>query len=122
LAIDERIKTEDHMTHDAGVHTKRYLVVFGALVVLTAVTVIVSYLPLPGTLGIAIGVAIAVAKAALVALFFMHLVSERTIVYLALGFSAVFCLALFGLALWTEADHVLGTRFSDAFGGGGRVP
>jgi cytochrome c oxidase subunit 4 len=103
------------MAHDTDVHVTRYLVVFGALVVLTGVTVAVSYLALPAAAAIAIGVAIAASKATLVALFFMHLIRERTIVYLALGFTAVFCVALFGLTLWTEADHALGTRFSDAF-------
>lgn len=96
-------------------HTRGYLVVFAALLVLTALTVAVSLLSLPHAVAIALGVAIATAKAALVALFFMHLKYERAIVYATLGFTAVFCVALFGLTLWTEADHVLGTTFTQPF-------
>jgi caa(3)-type oxidase subunit IV len=64
---------------------------------------------------VVLGLAIAAAKAALVALFFMHLRSERAIVYWALGFTAFFLVALVALLLWSEADHLFGTRFGDAF-------
>jgi cytochrome c oxidase subunit 4 len=94
---------------------RRYLIVFAALLVLTLLTVAASRLTLPPAAGIAIGLAIAAAKASLVALFFMHLIHERGMVILALVFTAIFCAALFGLTLWTEGDHVPGTEFTDAF-------
>jgi cytochrome c oxidase subunit 4 len=95
--------------------TRGYLIVFGALLGLTVLTVAVSLLPMPATLAIAVGLAIAAAKGTLVVMFFMHLTHERMIVYVTLAFTAVFCVALFGLLLWSEADHVLGTEFTQPF-------
>ena len=91
------------------------MAVFGALLVLTLVTVAVSYLDLATTPTVLLGVAIATVKASLVAMFFMHLRSERATVYWTLGFTAFFFVALMGFVLWTEADHLTGTRFTGAF-------
>ena len=96
-------------------NVRKYLIVFAALLVLTVLTVAVSRLPVPPMIAITLGLAIAAAKASLVALFFMHLIHERGVVVLTLVFTAVFCAALFGLTLWTEGDHVPGTEFTDAF-------
>lgn len=96
--------------------TRGYLIVFGVLLGLTVLTVAVSLIEMPDTLAIAVGLAIASAKATLVALFFMHLNHERMLVYVTLAFTAVFCVALFALTLWTEADHVPGTEFTQPFG------
>jgi len=57
-----------------------YLVVWGALVVLTAVTVAVSYVHL-GLMNVVVALLIASAKASLVALFFMHLRYESRLVW-----------------------------------------
>lgn len=56
-----------------------YLAVFGALIALTAATVAVSYVDL-GIANAAVALLIASAKASLVALYFMHLKSERGLV------------------------------------------
>ena len=95
--------------------TRRYLIVFGALLALTVLTVAVSSVSMPSALAIAVGLGIAAAKGTLVALFFMHLNHERMIVYVTLAFTAVFCVSLFALTLWTEADHALGTEFTQPF-------
>ena len=94
---------------------RRYLVVLGALLVLTLLTIAASTLMLPSPVTMSLGLAIAAAKGALVALFFMHLSSERTLIYVALSFTAVFALALFALTLWSEADHIAGTEFTHPF-------
>jgi cytochrome c oxidase subunit 4 len=99
------------MTDNVAVQVKGYMAVFGALLVLTALTVGVSYVQLPTTPAVAVGVAIATAKAALVAMFFMHLKHERRLIYMALILTAVLFIALIGLTLWSEAYHVPGTRF-----------
>jgi len=57
-----------------------YLVVWGGLVVLTGLTVAVSYLNL-GVMNIVVALLIASAKATLVALYFMHLKSEGRLVW-----------------------------------------
>ena len=80
-------------------HTKTYLLIFGALLVLTVVTVSVSYLHFPAAIGIAIGLAIATLKASLVASFFMHLKGERVLIYGLLGLTFVFMLVLFYLPI-----------------------
>ena len=103
------------MTHDAATHVKGYLAVFGALLVLTGVTVGISYLHLAASVAIPIGVAIAVAKAALVAMFFMHLKGERPMVMWPLGLTVFLFVGLFVSLLWGEADRLFGTRVTDAF-------
>ena len=102
----------------APVHVRGYLAVFGALMVLTIATVAVSYVQLPTTPTVVIALAIAATKAALVAVFFMHLKTERPMVYWPLGLTAVLFVALFAFILWSEGDHLFGTRFLDAFGKG----
>ena len=103
------------MTHDQATHVKSYLAVFGALLVLTVITVGISYLHLPSSAAIPIGVAIAVAKASLVVMFFMHLKGERPMVMWPLGLTVFLFVGLFVSLLWNEADRLFGTRLTDAF-------
>jgi len=63
---------------DSGNRT--YIVVWGALIVLTAATVAVSYVHL-GMMNVVVALLIASAKASLVALFFMHLRYESRLVW-----------------------------------------
>jgi cytochrome c oxidase subunit 4 len=106
------------MTSDAE-HTfaevRGYLTVFGALLVLTVVTVGVSYLHLPEGPAVVVALVIALGKAALVAMFFMHLKGEKPLVFWSLGFTAFLFVALIAFVFWTEADHLFGTRFTGAF-------
>jgi cytochrome c oxidase subunit 4 len=74
--------------------TKTYVLVFTALAVLTLITVAVSYLDLSTGPAVAVALIIATAKGSLVALFFMHLISERKLIYAALALTLVFFLAL----------------------------
>lgn len=83
-----------------------YLAVFGALLALTLITVFVASLHLPEAPTVLIGLAIASAKAVLVALFFMHLKSERPMVYWPLALTMFLFVALFAFILWSEADHI----------------
>jgi cytochrome c oxidase subunit 4 len=85
------------MSHDPAEvkkHVRGYLVVFLALACLTVLTVKVSTLHL--TTGWAIGVALVIAttKASLVAAYFMHLISERPLIYLILSMTIVFFIVL----------------------------
>lgn len=93
-----------------------YLVVFATLLALTMATVILWRLHLPEAVAIGVAIAIAVLKATLVAAFFMHLKSERRMVYAPLTLTAVLFLALLVFVLWTEADHLAGTQVTGAFG------
>jgi cytochrome c oxidase subunit 4 len=55
-----------------------YMLIFYWLAALTAIEVCVAYAPIPKVLMIALLVGLAVAKAAMVAMYFMHLKFERS--------------------------------------------
>jgi cytochrome c oxidase subunit 4 len=99
-----------HDAHDIQAHVRTYYKVFGALMVLTAITVAVSYLHMPVIPAVIVALAIASFKAALVAAVFMHLKGEKQIIYWSLYLTAVFFVLLFALPMWTEGDHIIGTR------------
>ncbi|MBI4386011.1 MAG: cytochrome C oxidase subunit IV family protein [Elusimicrobia bacterium] len=72
-----------------------YLGIFGALLVLTVVTVLVSYFHLPRLPAILIGLSIAAFKASLVGAFFMHLKGEKALIFALLGATFFFVALLF---------------------------
>ena len=86
-------------------HVDIYMKVAGALAVLTAVTVLASYLNVAVPLAIIIAIIIATAKGSLVVSYFMHLVDEksRTLAF-ALALTVVFWLALMLIPLLTISD------------------
>src|SRR3974377_1054822 len=90
----------DHFSH----HVRRYLYVFYALIAGPIITVAASYIPF-GNRSINIGVAlfIACSKAFLVAGYFMHLISERKMIYGIMIFTAFFFVGLLFLTLSTYA-------------------
>lgn len=88
-----------HATHHAP-NVKAYLAVFAALLLLTIVTVSVSYLRLPIAVAVFVALVVATVKAGLVAAFFMHLKGERVLIYGLLGLTAVFLAFLFLMPMW----------------------
>jgi cytochrome c oxidase subunit 4 len=100
---------------DHAVEVRRYLGVFGSLMVLTLVTVGVSYLNMPIVATVVVAIAIASLKAGLVAAFFMHLKSERAMIYWPLALTMFLFIGLLVSLLWSESDHLFGTRFTHAF-------
>lgn len=66
--------------HSGSSGTRTYVAVWGALIVLTGVTVLVSYVHL-GMMNVVVALLIASVKASLVALFFMHLRYENRLVW-----------------------------------------
>ena len=82
----------DHSPEAVKHHVKIYVRVFIALAVLTVLTVAVSYLHLPLAIAVLVALLIAAFKSSLVAGFFMHLVSEKSIIYIILAL-AVFLFA-----------------------------
>lgn len=83
-----------------------YLLVFASLAVLTIVTVVVSWVEdisfVPALL---IALAIATVKATLVALYFMHLVSEKQVILWVLLVSGIFLIAMFALFIGAHSDQ-----------------
>ncbi len=97
----EHADHSDHIAH----HVKRYLLVFVALILGTIFTVWASYIPFHSReINIAVALVIASCKAFLVAGFFMHLVSERKMIYGIMAFTAFFFTGLMALTLWSFAD------------------
>lgn len=91
--------------HDVKKDVKKYLLVFFALLVGTALTVGMYYVHIPSVATtIAIAVFIATIKSALVAGFFMHLISERKAIYAILLATVFFFAAMMYLILWNRAE------------------
>lgn len=86
-----------HTAEEIQKHVKIYMMVFAALAGLTLVTVAISYLDLTLTHAIIVALFVACVKASLVAAFFMHLISERKLIFLILAFTIfflIFCLVV----------------------------
>ena len=92
---------DDHFSH----HIRRYLFVFYALIFGTVITVAASYIPFGNReINIAVALVIAIGKASLVACYFMHLISEKKMIYGIMAFTAFFFIGLMFLTLGTFAD------------------
>jgi caa(3)-type oxidase subunit IV len=95
------VQEQEHFSE----HVRRYLYVFYALLFGTLITVGASYIPFGNhAINIAVALVIAGGKAFLVAGFFMHLLSERKMIYGLLAFTACFFLGLMFLTLSAYAD------------------
>jgi cytochrome c oxidase subunit 4 len=75
-----------------------YYSIFGALMVLTAITVAVAFINL-GALNFPVALGIAIVKATLVILFFMHMKYSSRLTKLICGSAFFFLIVLFGLTL-----------------------
>ncbi len=98
----------NHDSHaDIDRTVKTYIIVFVSLLVLTLVTVAVSRLHLPVAGAVTVALIVASIKGTLVAGYFMHLLSERKLIYWVLGFTVAFFLAVLLLPLWTHYDPIV---------------
>ncbi len=95
--------TSDHAV-DIDRHVRIYITVFVALMVLTIVTVTVSRYHLPMPIAVTVALIVATIKGSLVACYFMHLISEKKMIYAVLGLTAAFFLALLALPVLTVHD------------------
>ena len=75
-----------------------YYAIFGALMILTGVTVGAAFVNL-GSLNFPVAIAIAITKATLVILFFMHVKYSSRLTKLICGTAFFFLMVLFGLTL-----------------------
>jgi cytochrome c oxidase subunit 4 len=99
---------------------KVYYTIFGALMALTAITVSVAFINL-GTLNFPIALGIAITKATLVILFFMHLKYSSRLTKLICGTAFFFLLVLFGLTLSDYLSRGWFTAPGGTTGAGTRV-
>jgi cytochrome c oxidase subunit 4 len=95
--------TGDHAA-DIDRHVRIYITVFVALMILTVVTVAVSYLDLSVPLAVTVALLVAIVKGSLVACYFMHLISEKKLIYAVLAVTAAFFVALLALPVVTHSN------------------
>src|SRR3982751_1638146 len=106
------ITASEHETeayaHSVSKHVRGYLLVGGALLACTALTVFLSYVNF-GTqkANVAVAMIVATFKAGLVAAIFMHLSAEKRLIYRVLIFTGFFVFGLFWLTYlaWYDPVH-----------------
>ena len=100
--------TTDHVTSDHAVdidrHVRVYITVFVVLMVLTIITVAISYLHLPVAAAVSVALLVATVKGSLVACYFMHLISEKKLIYAVLVVTTAFFIALLALPVVTHGN------------------
>src|SRR5688500_11027811 len=94
-----------------------YYAIFGALMVGTAITVAVAFVNL-GVFNFPVALAIAITKATLVILFFMHVKYSSRLTKLFVGMAFFFLIVLFGLTLTDYLTRGLHTYPGGAAGAG----
>lgn len=97
-------------SHDVSKHVRTYWIVFFALLVGTVLTVALYSVHFNRfAVTVAIALVVASAKAYLVAGWFMHLMSEKRLIYIVLAFTAFFFAGMMCLILWSLFDLPAGT-------------
>jgi cytochrome c oxidase subunit IV len=98
-----------HEIEEARHHMRSYSIVGVALMIGTVLTVWASRINFGSPeYNIVIALVIAITKGFLVAGFFMHLISEKKMIYSVLAFTVFFFTALMFLTLWsTEAKSLI---------------
>jgi cytochrome c oxidase subunit 4 len=95
--------TGDHAA-DIDKHVRVYITVFVALMVLTIITVAIARLHLPVPIAVAVALLVATIKGSLVAGYFMHLVSEKKLIYAVLALTVAFFVVLLALPVVTHSN------------------
>ena len=99
-----------HSVDDVKKSVKTYFVIFGALMALTIITVGVSYVHLPIALAVIVALVVATIKGSLVAMYFMHLLHERKVIYWVLMLTVIFFVFLMFVPLLTNLDRIPGSE------------
>jgi cytochrome c oxidase subunit 4 len=96
----------EHHAHDNSPEAvkrevRKYLIVFGCLALLTIITVWIANFHLPTWQAVTLALVVATIKGTLVAAFFMHLLSERKLIFAVLVLTVFF----FGMMIWGPWHH-----------------
>ncbi len=91
----------DHAAADIDRHVRVYITVFVTLMALTIITVAISRLHLPVPIAVTVAMLVAIIKGSLVACYFMHLISEKKLIYAVLLLTGAFFVALLALPVAT---------------------
>jgi cytochrome c oxidase subunit 4 len=95
-----------HDEIDIQKHVRIYITVFVSLMVLTLVTVAVSTLHLPVHQALMVALLIATIKGSLVACYFMHLISEKKLIYWVMALTVAFFVVLLLVPVFTVHDRI----------------
>jgi cytochrome c oxidase subunit 4 len=95
--------TTDHAV-DIDKQVRIYITVFVSLMALTIITVAISRFHLPVPIAVTVALIVAIIKGSLVACYFMHLISEKKLIYAVLAVTAFFFAALLALPVITHSD------------------
>ena len=87
-------------------NVRKYMMIGGALLVFTVITVAASYLNLAVPAAITVALIIATMKGSMVASVFMHLNHERQWIYGALLLTVLFFIVLMFIPLFTVQDGI----------------
>ena len=101
--------TSDHAAasdHAADIdkHVRIYITVFVALMVLTIITVLIARVHLPIPIAISVAMLVAIIKGSLVACYFMHLISEKKLIYAVLALTLAFFVVLMAVPVITHSN------------------
>ena len=96
----------DEHAVDIDRHVRIYVTVFVSLMALTLITVGVSYLDLGVPASIALALFIATVKGSLVACYFMHLISERKLIYIVMAITVFMFIGVLVGPVLTEVDEI----------------
>lgn len=94
----------NHTDIDRQVRT--YIIIFVTLMALTFVTVAISRIHLPTPTAVALALVVASVKGGLVAGYFMHLISERKLIWWVLWFTISCFIAVMLLPVVTHLDPI----------------
>src|SRR5580765_5626898 len=92
--------TTDHAV-DIDKQVRIYITVFVSLMALTIITVAISRFHLPVPIAVTVALLVALIKGSLVATYFMHLISEKKLIYAVLLLTVAFFIALLALPVLT---------------------
>jgi cytochrome c oxidase subunit IV len=95
--------TSDHAV-DIDKHVRVYITVFVSLMALTIITVAISRFHLPVPIAVTVALLVAIIKGSLVACYFMHLISEKKLIYAVLVLTGAFFVVLLFLPVLTVHD------------------
>jgi cytochrome c oxidase subunit 4 len=103
MTSDHAGTTSDHAV-DIDKHVRVYITVFVTLMILTVVTVAISRLHLSVPIAVTVALLVAIIKGSLVACYFMHLISEKKLIYAVLVLTGAFFVALLALPVLTHSN------------------
>jgi len=104
MTSEHAVTTSEHNAADIDKHVRIYITVFVALMALTIITVAISRLHLREPVAVSVALLVAIVKGSLVASYFMHLISEKKLIYAVLALTTIFFIVLLALPVVTHTD------------------